>query len=476
MEQARYILTYRAAEARRVMNWINAGGSGCLIGLRGAGKSNFLHFLLRQDVQEYYLGRDHTAFVLVLVDLLALADHTEWAVYELLLDRLLGQLRQVSVEQENIKEMVSLHRQVRRSRAPTTAQRAVERCVDILCQRPGGRVVLLFDDFDTVFCTLDPSLFRCLRAIRDAHKGQVSYVVVVAEELAELRDDLAPVEHFHRLVSRNVCGLGPYGEGDARWMIRNLASQRAIELSIADTVHLIELSGGHAGLLKAILSLLWDAGRDDDGSTEASAACDEFSRVEISRTPVKVLAELLPALSDEPAVQTECRKMWNGLSESEQAALCALACGVQAQADPHTLGLLECRGLTRKSQSEISLFSPLFADFVLRQAPPPAKDVIVSRSPRMAQIDGQRVETLTELEFEMLCYLYEHRGQVCTKDELIENVYRQQYDRMTGGVTDAALQTLISRLREKIEPDRGRPRYVVTIRGEGYKFVEPGGG
>jgi two-component system response regulator RegX3 len=60
-----------------------------------------------------------------------------------------------------------------------------------------------------------------------------------------------------------------------------------------------------------------------------------------------------------------------------------------------------------------------------------------------------------------------------TKDALIENVYRQQYDRMKGGVTDAALQTLISRLRAKIEPDPGHPRHVVTVRREGYKFVEP---
>jgi DNA-binding response OmpR family regulator len=43
---------------------------------------------------------------------------------------------------------------------------------------------------------------------------------------------------------------------------------------------------------------------------------------------------------------------------------------------------------------------------------------------------------------------------------------------MKGGVTDGALQTLISRLRAKIEPDRS-PRYIVTVRGEGYKFIEP---
>lgn len=40
-------------------------------------------------------------------------------------------------------------------------------------------------------------------------------------------------------------------------------------------------------------------------------------------------------------------------------------------------------------------------------------------------------------------------------------------------MTDEALQTLVSRLRAKIEPDRSRPRYVVTVRSQGYKFVEP---
>ena len=43
---------------------------------------------------------------------------------------------------------------------------------------------------------------------------------------------------------------------------------------------------------------------------------------------------------------------------------------------------------------------------------------------------------------------------------------------MKGGVTDGTLQTLISRLRAKIEPDPGHPRHVVTVRREGYKFVE----
>jgi DNA-binding winged helix-turn-helix (wHTH) protein len=447
MEQVRYTLTYRASEAHQVVDWIKAGQSGCLIGLRGAGKSNFMRFLLRQDVRRHYLGRNDADFVLVLIDLLALVERSDGAVYIKILDRLLDELDSLDVEEESIEDLVSLHREVTHSRDPFSAQRAVERLVDVFCRRLARRLVLFFDEFDAVFQTLHPSLFRCLRAMRDAHKGQVCYVVAVTDELAHLRDDLTQVEHFYRLVSRNVCGLGPYNEADARQMIRHLASRRTVELNAGDTARLVELSGGHAGLIKATLSLLWDA--QQEGS----------------------LVDLAPVLKDEPAVQAECRKVWESLPGDEQDALCALARG--AQAAPQALHRLRRKGLVREAQSEIRLFSPLFADFALRQAPPSSRDVLVSRSPRVVQIGGQRVETLTELEFEMLCYLYEHRGRVCTKDELVANVYRQQYDRMRGGVSDEALQALISRLRSKIEPERERPRYVVTVRGEGYKFVEP---
>jgi energy-coupling factor transporter ATP-binding protein EcfA2 len=74
IEQDRYTLAYRAAEASQVMGWIKAGQSGCLVGLRGAGKSNFLRFLLRQDVRQHYLGQNYADFALVLIDLLALTN------------------------------------------------------------------------------------------------------------------------------------------------------------------------------------------------------------------------------------------------------------------------------------------------------------------------------------------------------------------------------------------------------------------
>jgi len=431
----RYPPTYRAPQARQVMTWIQAGQSGCLVGLRGAGKSNLARFLLRPDVRQHYLGPAWANTAFVLVDLLALVEPTEWAVYELILDRLAGMGAALAA-------LAALHQEVTRSRDRLTAQRAVERGVAILCQPPARRIVLLLDEFDAVFRDLDPSLFRCLRAIRDAHKGQVSYVVIVTDDLADLRDDLAGVDHFYRLVSRNVCDLGPYGEADARQMIHHLAARRSVELDEEDATRLVQLSGGHAGLLKAILSQSQGAG----------------------------LAATGPALCDEPIVRAECRQIWDSLAASQQEALRGLAGG--SPVDRRALQRLARRGLVRQDPTETRIFSPLFADYVRQQAPLSTTGTVITRSPRQIQIGGRCIETLTGLEFEMLCYLYEHRGRVCTKDELIQNVYAQRYDRMAGGVSDEALQTLIARLRAKIEPDRERPRYVVTVRGEGYRFDE----
>lgn len=442
MAKDRYTLAYRAVEAKRVMNWVAAGQSGSLVGLRGAGKSNFLRFLLRPDVQRHYLGQGESQPVFILVNLLALTQPTMLAVYELILSSLSRQLGK-----EQIGEQIAvLHRQVAHSEAPTIAQQAFERAVDLICEQQERRLVLLLDEFDAVFRLLDPSLFRCLRAVRDEHKEQVCYLVVVTDELSIVREDLLAVEHFYRLFSRNVCGLGPYSEHDARQMVRHLAFQRSAPLGEAETTHLIEVCGGHAGLLKAVLSQWWST--FNEGS----------------------LIDVTPRLAETRAVQAECHKIWQSLPKEQQTALCTLSGGLYVDAD--MLSPLRLKGLIRQGAAGPLLFSPIFDTFVRHQGAS-VRGIIVSRSPRRVQISGREIGTLSELEFELLCYLYERRGQVCTKDELIQHVYRGQYDTTTGSMSDEMLYKLISRLRAKIGTRLERRQYILTVRGEGYRFVEP---
>lgn len=68
-------------------------------------------------------------------------------------------------------------------------------------------------------------------------------------------------------------------------------------------------------------------------------------------------------------------------------------------------------------------------------------------------------------EFELLEILLRNVGRVMTRGQLIERVWGADYVGDTK-----TLDVHIKRLRSKIEPDSSAPRYVVTVRGMGYKF------
>ncbi len=79
--------------------------------------------------------------------------------------------------------------------------------------------------------------------------------------------------------------------------------------------------------------------------------------------------------------------------------------------------------------------------------------------------DGQPVE-LSALEFRLLRYFIEHRGQTLSRDELLNEVWN--YGVL---VSTRTVDVHVSWLRQKLEPNPHRPQFFLTIHGLGYKFV-----
>lgn len=74
---------------------------------------------------------------------------------------------------------------------------------------------------------------------------------------------------------------------------------------------------------------------------------------------------------------------------------------------------------------------------------------------------------LTAKEFDLFYFLYSHKGQVFTKDQLYNNVWGHDH------ITDTKnLTSFIRKLRKKIEPNPDSPQYIITVWGVGYKFNE----
>jgi DNA-binding response OmpR family regulator len=105
------------------------------------------------------------------------------------------------------------------------------------------------------------------------------------------------------------------------------------------------------------------------------------------------------------------------------------------------------------------------------QAFEPDKPVVVhgveiDRARRRVRVDGRLVE-LTNQEFNLLVLLAEHPGIVFSREALLERIWKGE-----TFVTERSVDTLVKRLRKKIEHDPANPTLLLTIWGVGYKFAD----
>ena len=75
---------------------------------------------------------------------------------------------------------------------------------------------------------------------------------------------------------------------------------------------------------------------------------------------------------------------------------------------------------------------------------------------------------LSAKEFALLTYLYDHAEHICSKRDIAAAVW-PDYD---GEVFDYQIESLVKRLRQKIEINPDDPQIVVTLRGRGYQLIK----
>jgi two-component system alkaline phosphatase synthesis response regulator PhoP len=79
---------------------------------------------------------------------------------------------------------------------------------------------------------------------------------------------------------------------------------------------------------------------------------------------------------------------------------------------------------------------------------------------------GETTIDLSPREFRIMKYFIEHRGEVLTRDQLLNHVWGYDSFPLTRTV-----DTHMAKLRQKIEDSPADPRYIVTVHRGGYKFV-----
>jgi len=444
--------TYRAEQIATIMQWITAGESGVVIGGSGTGKSNLAGFLSsRPEVIGPYVSDDPDRYLFLHLDINSLPVLTAPLFYRGLVQALQDVAEELGSE---VQQMMQQLTQGPVDWADTFQVLTIlQKAYRLVIHQTGKKVVWLLDRFDEACRRLDAQTLNSLRSLRDQFKGQLCYVVFTRYPLARLREP-SEIDEFHEIVAANSCWVGPMNERDARWIARQMAARLNHPFSEQEVAQLITITGGLPAFMKLGCLALAEGALEANGSTQ--------------RWTEQLLGRL--------EFRRNCEEIWADLSNEEQTLLLALSAGAnENQVDRQVLVYLRQTGLlTRPSTAQaVAFFSPIFALFVARQRGTASGKLELHPKTGAVLRDGIPLEIeLTTHEDRLLTYLLEHAGEICERDPLMLAVWPE--DKVYGEISDESLSQLIKRLRQKIEPDPRKPAYIQTVRGRGYRFVQPG--
>lgn len=220
------------------------------------------------------------------------------------------------------------------------------------------------------------------------------------------------------------------------------------EEPLADSIkYNLELEGYHVDVARTGNSGLRMFKEGDPSLVLLDVMLPEISGLDLCR--------MMRAASDVPIIMITARD-----SEADKVA------GLELGADDYVTKPFSMRELLarvranlrrRGMESEIPDFEPE----VLEGGP-----VVLDVGRHEVTVNDEQVQ-LRPREFELLASFLRNKGLLMTRDRLISEVWGMDYFGDTK-----TLDVHIKRIRKKIEPDPKSPRYLVTVRGLGYKYID----
>jgi len=453
MNQHRYSPHYREPEVRAIAGWIEAGESGAVVGLAGAGKSNLLNFLhTYPNAFSQYFADPGQVVVPVPVDLNNLPAYDISTFYRLILRSFFEAAE--SFDPKLRESIVEFYRNNMKAQDPFLPQSAL-RELFFLLQAEQVKVVLILDRFDRFCEVATPQMFDTLRGFRDTFKQNLTYIIGLRYEVDYLPEP-EKLGELHELLDLHTCWVQPLRETDARQFIQEEVETAAEAPAETEIEAILSLTGGYPALLKA--TCYWwrtTVDRPDGGGWAG-------------------------VLRQEQSIHNRLTELWTDLTQEEQLTLSDLAkknadaSSKQDVADHHRYALkrLAAKGLCQHHAGVWSINGTLLKNFAAG-----IKEQALGRIWWDEQSNtfwqGSSQLDLSPQQQAILRYFMENAHRRLTKTDLIMHLWPDEWE----DVDETRLYTLVRQLRRKLDPRPTQPRYIVNWRGTpegGYQFFPEG--
>lgn len=420
-----------------------------ITGFSNVGKSSLMRMLSHADVWLHQLGEEGGSFLPVYIDCNRILEMSEQGFYELVLRCLLESSHLLAGDQELRNAYESLVAPASAFQVPLSFSNGLSAAL----QKGQHNIVLLFDEFDEPFQQLDARVFLNLRAKKDRYRERLVFVTATVWPLAELWPDEHSGE-FGELFAHNPWHLGPLHSHDVERYVRHFADRNNVILSSEDVDFIYHWSGGHPGYLEGISKILGQAMKELDRPNQGQ------------REGWMLRRRLAGEIQEDSTLLTESEKIWRSCMPEHQEVLRRLFSKLEA--DDASQDHLMKHHILVNDKEQLRAFARLFAEYVLAHQTDAAAagGPVLERREREYFVGERRLE-LSKSEYNLMNLLHENRNRTVEKYEIVVHVWGEN---SLGEVDDARIEKLVSRLRQKAEPDPASPVLIVTIRGRGYRL------
>lgn len=421
----------RFAEIEKILSFIKEGNSCQLISLPGAGRLNLFGLLTyNTKIRLKHLGTSQKWFHFVYLNFSEVKEKSLADITKFILIGILDSLRERQ-KNEEYKVVSKIFKESLEFNDELVLFQGLKKTIDYLAIERELNIIFLFDRFETYVPSLTNNFFTNLKILRNRAKYRFSCVFSSNRPLEDmLEPDL--MSDFYEFVTGHVIYLPILDKPSVDFRLSYLEKIKNKKMDKKTYDSILKFTAGHGKLTRICLELAFadkDKKYDIDFFLSQKSVIGALNEIQKSLIP------------SEQKILQETHSTSFGSAKDKSSG----------QANPNNQHL-EKIGLLKNGEITI----PLFAEFIKKFKP--KKEISLN----------ELSEDLTSLEFKLLKFLIENQNKILIREEVVNGVWTEL--KSQEGVTDQALDQLISRLRKKIEDNPNSPTHLQTIKGRGFKF------
>ena len=294
------------------------------------------------------------------------------------------------------------------------------------------RLVVVVNKADRLLFRADEAFYRRLRALTDLNK-RLCFIFATSEQI-----QIQSSTHYQFFAGRQLI-VKPFNDRDLVGAIIEEGQRIEMTFDANDRTKLARLTGGHAGLLRAVTSVIRE------------------EKLDLSEEDTELVMKLIKGES----VTSRCLRIMQVLERTQQAALRDIARGQSGLVKRDTLAWLQRFGLVNFIHGSYSVFSPILARYVIAEKGAATLERVTSADGKFFRRD-EEISVRPKAQ-KLLAYFLTKPEQVLTYDEIAWHVWDTNI-----GVTNESISGLVRELRRALGSG-----YIKTHHSRGYEFINP---